>query len=363
MYKLLVTCKFGSLLAFSLFLSGCDSGKNKTEMASASIENKEYKVELERKDEEKRIDVTINGQHFTSYIYPESVEKPVLYPIITSGGNHITRGYPLDARPGERVDHPHHVGLWFNYGDVNGLDFWNNSNAIPEKEKNKYGSIIHKEINNISNDNDQGSLEVTSHWVDQQGNVLLEENTVYNFKGAEGKRIIDRITTLRAIDKDVSMKDNKEGVLGIRLARELEHPAEKPEIFTDAGGKATDVPVLNNEGVTGKYRSSEGIEGHDVWGTRGKWMNLSGNINGENVSVAMFDHPENVGYPTYWHARGYGLYAANPLGQKALSDGKEELDFKLSSGEAVTFKHRIIVYSGQEVTDENVNNDYEDFIK
>ncbi len=106
-------------------------------------------------------------------------------------------------------------------------------------------------------------------------------------------------------------------MLGIRVARELEHPSDKPEIFTDASGIATAVPTLNNDGVTGMYRSSEGIEGDDVWGTRGKWVNLTGEINGEKVSLAILDHPKNPGYPTYWHARGYGLFAANTLGQKA----------------------------------------------
>jgi hypothetical protein len=109
------------------------------------------------------------------------------------------------------------------------------------------------------------------------------------------------------------------------------------------------------------YRSSEGIEGDDVWGTRGKWMNLSGIIDGENISVAILDHPDNIGYPTYWHARGYGLYAANPLGQKAMSDGKEELNFELPAGESVTFKHRVIVYSGNDVSDGQVNSDFDEF--
>src|SRR5262245_22458769 len=76
---------------------------------------------------ERRVDVTVAGKPFTSYIWPERLAKPVLYPIRTAGGTLVTRGFPMDPRPGERVDHPHHVGLWFNYGDVDGVDFWNNS--------------------------------------------------------------------------------------------------------------------------------------------------------------------------------------------------------------------------------------------
>lgn len=355
----------GTLLFVSL-LAACNGQQKKGDEVSTMNMNAgddDKHVKLVRNEEEKKVDIFINGELFTSYIYPETIEKPVLYPIKTAQGTHVTRGFPLDARPGERVDHPHHVGLWFNYGDVNGLDFWNNSDAIPAEKKNKYGSILHKEINNISSGNDKGTLEVTMEWVGPDGEALLQENTTFIFRGTDNKRMIDRTTKLTALDKDVSMKDNKEGVLGIRMARELEHPSDKPEIFTDVSGKATDVPVMNNEGVTGMYRSSEGIEGNDVWGTRGKWMNLSGSINDEDISVVILDHPDNTGYPTYWHARGYGLYAANPLGQKEMSGGKEELNFKLPAGESVTFKHRIIIYSGEEIADEQVNKDFEEFTR
>ena len=355
----------GSLLLLSA-LAGCSDGQQKSDEVATlneSSANEEKDIRLVRNDDERKVDVFINDKLFTSYIYPETIEKPVLYPINTAQGTNITRGFPLDPLPGERVDHPHHVGLWFNYGDVNGLDFWNNSDAIPADEKNSFGSIVHKEINNISNGNDKGELEVTMEWVGPDGKALLTENTTFIFRGTDNKRMIDRITKLTALDEEVSFKDNKEGVLGLRVARGLEHPSNKPEIFTDASGKATDVPSLNNEGVTGLYRSSEGLEGNDVWGTRGKWVNLSGTIKDENISVAILDHPDNIGYPTYWHARGYGLFAANPLGQKEMSDGKEELDFKLPAGESVTFKHRIIIYSGDEASDEQVNTDFTTFTK
>ena len=364
MYKSLYT-KCLSLIFLVSFLVGCGGEKKESNEISALSEkssDKDEYIKLVRNDEEKKVDVFINGELFTSYIYPESMEKPVLYPIKTAQGTNITRGFPLDPRPGERVDHPHHVGLWFNYGNVNGLDFWNNSYAIPADEKENYGSIRHKEINNISSGNDKGELEVTMEWVGPDGKALLKENTTFIFRGTDNKRMIDRITKLTALE-DVSFEDNKEGVLGLRVARELEHPSDKLEIFTDASGKVTDVPSLNNEGVTGLYRSSEGIEGNEVWGTRGKWVKLSGKIKDENISIAILDHPDNVGYPTYWHARGYGLFAANPLGQKEMSDGKEELNFKLPAGELVTFKHRIIIYSGEEVSDEQVNTDFDKFTR
>ena len=184
-------------------------------------------------------------------------------------------------------------------------------------------------------------------WVTPDGKALLREDTRFVFHAGEDHRTIDRITTLTALDEAVSFKDNKEGVLGLRVTRALEQPSNKPEIFTDASGRATAVPSLNNEGVSGLYHSSEGHTGDDVWGTRGEWAMLTGKVEGEPVSVIILDHPKNVGFPTYWHARGYGLFAANPLGQEVFSEGVEKLDFKLAPGESTTFRHRVVIHSGE----------------
>lgn len=320
-------------------------------------------IKLIQKNGEKKVEVLIGDQLFTSYYYPESIAKPVLYPIISSGGKEITRGFPLAPRPGERVDHPHHVGHWMNYGDVNGLDFWNNSDAIPADKKERYGTIRHTGISEINENKNSAELVVTMDWLTPDGKVLLKEKTRFVFFSEGKKRGITRITTLTAQGEPVFMKDNKEGVFAIRVARELEHPSDKPELFTDANGNPTTVPSLNNEGVTGKYRSSAGKEGDEVWGTRGEWVTLDGEIDQEKVSVVILDHPDNPGYPTYWHARGYGLFSANPLGQKELSGGKDMLDFKLSPGESVTFRYRILLYSGKHPDDKKLNSEAKSFAK
>lgn len=295
----------------------------------------------------RRVDVTVGGQPFTSYIWPDSIKKPVLYPLRTAKGTIITRGYPLDPRPGERVDHPHQIGLWFNYGDVNGLDFWNNSEAIKPEERNKYGTIRHVKIKHIASGKDRGELVVEMEWLAPDGKALLREDTAFIFRATTGERVIDRITTLTALDKRVTFADNKEGVIGMRVARQLEQPADKPEVFTDSSGNATAVPKLDNTGVTGRYRSSEGKTGDDVWGTRGKWTLLTGKIGQEPITLAILDHPKNPGYPTYWHARGYGLFAANPLGQKVFSNGQVTLNFTLEPGHSATFRYRVLIVSGE----------------
>lgn len=355
----MVVIKRRLAIVFSLFLLAM-LGMTAFTMRETS-QSKRFAI-VENKAEE-RVDILVDGKPFTSYIYPAEIKKPSLYPLLTADGTSVTRGWPLDPRPGERVDHPHHVGMWLNYGDVNGLDFWNNSTSIPAEKKDHYGTVKHRSVNKMEADNDKAVLEVTADWQKPDGTNLLREDTRYIFRSSGNMRTIERITTLTALKEDVSFKDNKEGVIGIRVARELEHPSDKPEVFTDASGQATSVPKLNNEGVTGKYRSSEGKEGDDVWGTRGKWVNLNGVIGSKPVSLVILDHPKNVGYPTYWHARGYGLFAANPLGQKEFSKGKEVLDFKLPAGKSVTFRYKVLINSGAHLTDEQVTTEFNKFSK
>jgi hypothetical protein len=205
-------------------------------------------------------------------------------------------------------------------------------------------------------------LSVSADWVDIKNNKLLDEKTDYYFRATADYRMIDRITTLTAVNGEVKFADNKEGFFAIRVTSELELPVEGAIQLTDSHGKVTRVEKPDLSRVTGNYLSSEGITGEKVWGTRGKWMQLSGRINGEKVSVVIIDYPQNPGYPTYWHARGYGLFAANTLGQKALSDGKEELNFTLAKGSSVTFRYRLIVFSG-DLSSSEIDRFEEDFGK
>jgi hypothetical protein len=316
-------------------------------------------VEVKVNEAAKRVDVTIDGKPFTSYIWPSTLKKPVLYPLRSAKGTLVTRGFPLDPRKGERVDHPHHVGMWLNHGDVNGLDFWNNSDAIPAAQAPKMGTIYHRKIVDAKSGANQGELTVETAWMTPDNKQLIKETTRFIFRGGADSRTIDRITTLTALDQTVVFKDNKEAFFGMRVARGLEQPADKPEVFTDASGKATAVPVLDNTGVTGKYISSEGKEGDAVWGTRGKWNMLGGTVDGEPVTIAILDHPSNPGYPTHWHARGYGLFAANPLGDKVLGEPKA-FNLTLEPGKSVTFKYRVVILGGPSTPD-RIEREYQAF--
>jgi hypothetical protein len=307
-----------------------------------------------------RVDIIVDGKPFTSYMWSEKLKVPVLYPLRTAQGTIVTRGFPLDPRPGERVDHPHHVGLWLNYGSVNGVDFWNNSTALPPEQQQKMGTVVHRRIAQAKGGKDRGELGVEMDWVMPDGQPILQESTTFIFHFGQNMRVVDRITKLTAMANRVVFQDNKEGMLGMRVRRELEQPSNEPLVFTDSSGRATTVKVLDNTGVSGLYRSSEGKTGDAVWGTRGRWTMLSGKVNEEAITLAILDHPANTGFPTYWHARGYGLFAANPLGQEVFSNGSEKLNFTLEPKQSVTFRYRLLIFSGP-MTPDQVESEYKKF--
>ncbi len=300
---------------------------------------------------QRRVDITIDGKPFTSYIWPTSLKKPVLYPLLDADGVTVTRGCPLEPRPGERADHPHHAGLWFNYGNVNGFDFWNNSDAIKPAQRSEDG---HHRLQQNRLQQERPDQRRARRRVQPGLTAITTPSSptphATSSPARDQRAAIDQIVTLKALDH-VVFHDDKDGLLGIRVARWLESPEEKGGTFTDSNGVATPVTAAaNTPGVappTGEYFTSEGVKGTAVWSTRARWCALTGHdASGHTVTIAIFDHPGNVGYPTYWHARGYGLFAANPLGRHMFDPKQAPLDFTLDQGETVTFRYRVVIYTG-----------------
>lgn len=331
-------------------------------LVSVSAQQRDRGVSVVKNEAARRVDVFVDGQPFTSYVWPEMLKTPTIYPLRTAQGTVVTRGFPLEPRPGERVDHPHHAGFWLNYGNVNGVDFWNSSTFLAPDQQRKMGMIVHRRVVRATGGKERGELAVELDWMMPDGQPVLREATTFIFAGGRNLRTVDRITTLTALDQRVVFKDDKEGMLGLRVRRELEQPSNEPLVFTDASGRPTTVKVLDNTGVSGLYRSSEGLTGDAVWSTRGRWTMLTGKVNQEDVTLAILDNPKNTGFPTHWHARGYGLFAANPLGQEIFSNGKLKLNFTLEPKQSVTFRYRLLILSGP-TTPEQIESQYQRFVK
>ncbi len=319
-------------------------------------------VKLRQDAKAKKIDVWMGNQLFTSFLYADNIEKPVLYPVYATNQIEVTRGFPLRPKAGDPTDHPHHIGIWFNFENVNGLDFWNNSSAIQKEKKSHYGWIKTDRILQTTS-GPKGILGYHANWTNQKEEVLLEENTRLEFSRSGNKRIIDRLTTLKA-NTNVTFTDAKDGLLGMRMAHELQIPTKEDRKYIDDKGNITLVKGDRDQTANGNYLTSEGKTGDEAWSTRASWCKAYGKMATDSISITIIDHPKNINYPTYWHARGYGLFAANPLGEKIFSNGKSAKNLHLKKGESVTFRYRIVVDSGSGTTAvQQINQLASDFAK
>jgi hypothetical protein len=276
--------------------------------------------------------VDIDGKPFTIFHYGTEAWKPFLAPLRSASGKIVTRRFPMETVPGESRDHLHHRGLWFSYDDVNGVKFWEND---PSYTKPRIGRIV---VRNTSwkDDSRSGTLTAVIEWRDPNGKPLLVENRDMVFYPNPKLRIIDFLITLTAVE-DVTFGDSKEGAFAIRLAENFTE--KKGGRIVDADGRATMA---------------------QVWGKRSNWVDYSGEVDGEELGVAIFDHPSNPHSPTYWHARDYGLFSLNPFGQNAFDPNAEEFHLKLKAGQKAAFRWRVVIHPGDAGT-ANVARLYKEF--
>jgi hypothetical protein len=280
-------------------------------------------AQVQIKQSPDRVSVSIDGKPFTEFFAGPEAVKPYLHPLRTATGKIVTRSYPMETVAGEAKDHPHHRGLWITHGLVNEVDFWANEKNQKGAGKAGRGTIITKRINAVESGKKKGTIGAAFEWQDPTGKGLLTEQRTMTFYSHPTQRWIDFDVTLTALD-EVTFGDTKEGMFAIRLATDLE------------------------EKHTGKMRSADGKEGEKaVWGSRSPWVDFAGTLEGEKVGLAILDHPTNPRHPTYWHSRGYGLFAANPFGVRDFErDKAKNGDLKLAKGGAVRFRYRLIIHPG-----------------
>ncbi len=273
------------------------------------------------------VTVEIKGQPFTTFYVGPETNKPYLHPLRSAIGQVVTRGFPMEDVPGETHDHPHHRGLWFAHGDVNGLDFWGNEERGP-----KFGRIVLVKIDSAASGKDSGTIDATFDWRTPQGEILLTETRRMIFYAHPKDRAIDFDITLTARQK-VTFGDTKEGTFALRLAAALEEPH-------------TGAPA--QPARTGHMVDSQGREGEkNVWGKRANWVDYYGSIDGEPVGIAVFDYPGNPRHPTWWHVRSYGLFAANIFGWHDFeNDPSKNGSLALMAGESLRFRYRVIIHPG-----------------
>jgi len=272
----------------------------------------QFKVEQEKDG----VTVKVDGKLFTRYLV-KSGAKPILWPILGPTGKEMTRAYPMrKAGTDERADHPHHRSLWFTHGDVNGIDFWS--------EVKNHGNIIHREFVKVEG-GEQAVIVTRNDWIGPDGKKVCEDQRSFLFGSKAGARWIDVELTVKATAGKVTFGDTKEGSFGVRTAGSMKVTANK-------GGK-----MINNHGHKDK----------EAWGKSASWVDYYGPVQGETLGIAILNHPSSFRYPTYWHARTYGLFTANPFGLHHFQ-GSDKVDgsYTLKSGESFTLRYRVIFHEG-----------------
>jgi hypothetical protein len=262
--------------------------------------------------------VNADSKLFTEYLI-DTGPKPILWPIIGPSGVPMTRAFPMRTIDGEKQDHPHQRSLWFTHGSVNGIDFWS--------ENDKHGSIMHREFSEIAANTAAAVISTRNDWLGPDGKKQLEDRRTLTFRVADDRRTIDFDITLLASEGPVTFGDTKEGMMGIRVPTVM-------DVESGKGGR-----IVNDQGQTDK----------DTWGKPAAWVAYHGPVGGQVVGVAILNHPSSFRYPTTWHVRTYGLFAANPFGLHDFQ-GSDQVDgaHTLPVGESIQFRYRFVFHQGDE---------------
>jgi hypothetical protein len=279
-----------------------------------------------------KVSVEIDGKPFTDFYIGPQTAKPYLHPLRAADGTIVTRGYPMVPDiPGEAHDHPHHRGLWFTHGDVNGYDFWGNEDSQKGAGKGK-GRVVLQSLDKATSSKKSATINATFAWKIPSGETLLIESRKMTFYSDPQLRTIDFDITLSP-QQEVTFGDTKEGMFAMRLAAPLEE--EQP--------KGIPAPKRTGKMVNASNKSGE----KNVWGKRSPWLDYSGQIEGKTLGIAVLDHPANPRSPTYWHTRAYGLLATNIFGLHDFENDKSrDGSLTIRPGQPLRFRFRVIIHPG-----------------
>jgi hypothetical protein len=276
-----------------------------------------------------RVRIEIGGHYFSDYIHA-GWPKPCLYPILDADGTHYTRDYPFQANPTEVPDHEWHRGVWLAHGLVNGHDLWR---ELPDK---KTGRIILEQVLE-TRDGPVGRLRTRSRWETAEGVSLLTDETTLLISREDGRTRLDFDVRLLATHGQVTLGDTEEGSMAVRVNESLR--------VTHGKGK-------DKRAGTGRLVNANGDSGLAAWGKRAPWVDYNGPLpQGGTIGIALLEHPANPRFPTWWHARDYGLLSANPFGRhdfEKLKDQPHAGDLVIPAGGELRLRYRLIFHRGDE---------------
>ena len=277
-----------------------------------------------------RLRVEIDGRLFTEYHFKD-VPKPFFYPIIGPGNASMTRNYPMQDLGNETKDHPHHKGLYYGHGSVNGENFW-------AEQAPGAGRTVHVRFEEITSGPKVGTIRSQNRIVAADERIIGTDTRTIRIHRTSDGPMLDFDITHHASNGTIIFDDTKEGTFAIRVAETMVHSHPR------TGRYKTDRPD------EGHIVNSNGARGGDAWGQRAAWVDYYGPVDGKTVGIAIFDHPSNPRYPTWWHARTYGLFTANPFGVHDFEglENPRAGEFTIPAGKSATFRYRIYIHAGDE---------------
>jgi hypothetical protein len=269
--------------------------------------------------------VKIDGKLFTEYL-TKAGHAPALWPVIGPTGKPVTRAYPLGpaAKDGTH-DHPHHQSLWVTHDRVNGINFWGAN--IDDKRGDSGPHIAHREFVAIQGGRDAAQITVRNDWMNGEKRVCKDERTIRFGSEPNGNRSIDCSITIKATDGDVTFGDTKEGTFALRVADSMRVDAKQ-------GGH-----IVN----------SEGLENDVAWGMPARWVDYTGPVENETVGIAMMSHLKSFRPVPRWHVRTYGLFAANPFGQKEFPhpEAAKQGAYTIKKGDSIMLRYLVYLHLGK----------------
>ncbi|MBW3623865.1 MAG: PmoA family protein [Armatimonadetes bacterium] len=269
-------------------------------------------------------EIRVGGRLFTRYDTTTGPNKPYFYPLNAPDGQQIVRHGPIEKREGETTDHPHHRGLWFTHGDVNGVDFWLESKGA--------GKTAHTGYEALESGPVYGLMRAKTDWLAPDGKKIAEDARTVRVYNTRDGQLMDFTINVTPVGGPLVWGDTKEGTFGLRVADSMRANAGK--------GKIAEGQIVN----------SEGVKGAATWGKRAAWVDYFGPVEGKTVGVAILDHPSNLRHPTYWHVRDYGLFAANPFGihdfDPAQKSNRRAGEVTTPLGQSQTFRYRLYLHNG-----------------
>ncbi|MCO8124122.1 PmoA family protein [Stieleria sp. TO1_6] len=298
-------------------------------VALAIVPTFSFAADVEITDDGNKAVVTLDGQPFTEYRYT-GYAKPILYPVFGPGQKPMTRNYPMvKGIDNEATDHPHHKSIWYTHDEVGEIRFWMENGE--GKTAKDVGTQVQTSIKIDGN-----KIVTEDDWRSADGETVCSDQRTLTFGVIGEARYIDYEVTWIASSGKVIIGDTKEGTMGIRTNPALRLKAD---------------PKKGNHTAVGHSINSEGVKDGQMWGKRAAWVDYWGDIDGQVTGVAIFDNPSNPRHPTWWHARDYGLVAANPFGVNHF-EGKPDGsgDMTLEPGKPITFRYRFLFHTGDAET-------------